>query len=360
MPCSASLRLIIMATGQSARTEFETPLLNLLNQSDVSNEVREEIKKARCFTVAQFANWVDKREDLFKHFVEPSTVKDDLSQLPRLKMAWRQAEAIYAARLDRTAKGLQEEVVDEPLDDTTQQNIEDAFKNFYHWKDFEPEEIGADTILARFFREFNKWKPSMFALSKIKTVAMTNTGQSGHKRQCGAQGISIFIDVDESEGFNTTELLAVLEALEVLANTWALAGCYESDSLEYPGRFAHWQDTTTYAKYFKKHGTRKLLMYTESSVIKYITECEEEFRRRAIAMIRGTDKVPWGAALMKTIKENRHVIQEKEDILVRRVSLAPSDGGRKRGLDSGPAHAQLKQSKKDSEGRPGALGRLRR
>ena len=45
--------------------------------------------------------------------------------------------------------------------------------------------------------------------------------------------------------------------MEVLANTWALAGPYNTESTTYPGMFAHWKDTTLWAKFFKKQDMHK-------------------------------------------------------------------------------------------------------
>ena len=257
-------------------------------------------------------------------------------------MAWRQAEAIYQRSLKRISEGLQDEPLDEALDVGVQDNVEENFKKFYSWKAFQPEEIGADTLLGRVFREFQKWKPSMYAISKVKSVAITQHSTHSAKRHCGG-GVTVTVDgEDDADGYSMAMFLSFLYALEVLCNTWALAGCFDTESKEYPGKFAHWADTTAYYKVIRDNGTKELTQYTEDSVIVYCREVEEEFRRRAISLTRSSEKIPWGAALAKVIKDNSNIWQNKRELLVRRVTLTAHVG------DSGPRSKKGKGSGKDA------------
>ena len=72
----------IMASGKSA-------LLQLLERNSMKSEVSEYLTKAGCLSVAQLANWVDKKEDLLEAVLKRTDLKDDQSQLASLKMAWR-------------------------------------------------------------------------------------------------------------------------------------------------------------------------------------------------------------------------------------------------------------------------------
>ena len=312
--------------ASSSLTEIDTQLQSILDQNDVSKEVQAQMKTAKCLNVARFANWVEDRAELYKHFVEPTVVKDEPSEAPRLKMAWRQAEAIYTRSLKRQSEGLQEEPLDEALDTGVQDSVEVSFRAYYNWRAFQPEEVGADILLGRVYREFQKWKPSMFPVAKVKSVALTNSAPKVTKRQVG-MGVTMVLDGDDdSEGYSTTLFLYFLHALHVLANTWALAGCYDAQCKDYPGKMAHWYDTEQYYATIRDKGTKELAKHTEDSVIAYCTEVEEELRRKAISFTRSADHVPWGAALSKATKENSNLWEEESarGILRRRVSLAPA------------------------------------
>ena len=109
------------------------------------------------------------------------------------------ARGIYARRLKRTSEGLLEDAIDEPLDTGTQTTLEDAFRTKYGWPVLAPEDIGTDSFLRRAHREFISGKPSMFAVSKVKSLAMTQPSSSAGKRRC-APGVAILIEgAEESE-----------------------------------------------------------------------------------------------------------------------------------------------------------------
>ena len=76
--CSlTTLRMAQGAGGSSGnmakakRTDFDSQMLNVLDQNDVGDEVKNAMRDSKCFTVPQFANCVEERTELFKRESAP-------------------------------------------------------------------------------------------------------------------------------------------------------------------------------------------------------------------------------------------------------------------------------------------------
>ena len=149
---------------------LEAAFVHLCEKNSLPDAVRQQFLALKCLSVGQFANWVDQRADLKAAFLDATTCKDDPSVLSRLKMAWRQAEAIVEHNLKRQSEGLQDEALDEPLDSGTQSSVQDTFKKRYGWSTLPPARMGAGALLGRIYREFQHNKPTLYALTKVRTL----------------------------------------------------------------------------------------------------------------------------------------------------------------------------------------------
>ena len=305
-------------------THLDAELKGMLTRAGISDEVLDVFVRMKCTTVSHFANWVDTRADLHKAFLNNvQAAMDDDAQLARLKMCWREAEALYSKRLKRQSEGLLEEVLDQPLDETVQETIEKAFRDKYAWPVLAPDRIGCDSLLGRCHREFQAYKPSMFPVSRVKTVATVQKKEPAAKRQCGG-GVSIVIERDEDdEAHAILSFLEFIDGLDILGNTWTVAGSFDAKSADFPGFFCQWPKTCAYTQHIRREGTLRLREYTEMSVLACAVAAEEAFRCKAIEFVRGDRKFTWGYALEAVTKEHAHIWQDKGDLLVKRARLSP-------------------------------------
>jgi len=283
---------------------MDPKLIAILKRNQIVDPVIQGMLGLGCKTVEDLANWVEKREDLERFFITPIDVaKDDAAQKSRLKMAWRQADAICERALKRQAEGLTEECWDEPLDPEVVTGINEAFKKAYTWRLFPPERVGTDTLVGRVYREFQAFKPTVYSVAKVKTLAISQSKPLAAKRRMG-NGVTITMDnEDDDEDSGCLSLLHYLMAMEVLGNTWVLCGQHQVTFENELVRFVYWPDVTDYMCKLRTEGCALLLENTESSVITYMTTVEEGFRTKAVELTRGDERVPWGKALLRAMKD---------------------------------------------------------
>ena len=122
--------------------------------------------------------------------------------------------------------------------------------------------------------------------------------------------------------------LLFTDMLEVLGNTWAVAGAF---TITYDGSdraYASWPEVYTYVTHVRATTGPYLIEYTELSVVSYATAVEEALRTKAIEYTRGDDSLPWGLALVKAVEKGSSAWDHKKEILQkRRSAAAPPAGG---------------------------------
>jgi len=127
-----------------------------------------------------------------------------------------------------------------------------------------------------------------------------------------------FEGMDDDEGEEIVFFYEYVDNLEITGNTWALCGAYDAKSVAYPGFMAQWPLIVVYTNHIRKEGSARLREYTETSVLKYTKTVEEKLRLKAIDLVRGECKMPWGAALNAVIDRHAHIWQDEAEVLVRR------------------------------------------
>ena len=326
-----------------------TPQLKgLLTRSDVSQVVIDQLEKDKCFEVGHFAKWVDSTAELVTCVLQPLGLKDDMPQKARLKLAWSEAEALHGKMLKRSAEGLEPIDPDEPLDKGTADSLQAAWQKAHNWPALASTRICTDAILGRTHREFMRYAPTIFPVMKVKSLANAQKGGK-KKRQRLAPGLDLeLLDVDEGEQEGATTFLDWLELLEMLGNTWSVAGAFD---VRYEGevqKFVTWPQADKYIKEVKKRASTLLGKFTESSVIDFITNREEALRMEAMELCRSDAKVPWGKALTSVLKDFNHVWQEERQIL---VAIGMSQPNRGRQADPPPSNANAGKGKGKGKGK---------
>ena len=113
--------------------ELKPKLKVLLATSKIEPVVVDEFVRLKCLGIEDFANWMEDRSGLKAVFLDGTNMKDDPGQLARIKMAWRQADAMTTRALGRQASGQAADDLDEPLDPSISGSLHDAFKHAYSW-----------------------------------------------------------------------------------------------------------------------------------------------------------------------------------------------------------------------------------
>jgi hypothetical protein len=261
---------------------------------------------------------VDTKTELPDAILNQSLQKDSVSQLAKLKQAWREAEAHTSRGVRRSAEGLADEAIDEPLQAEVLESMLRTFGTYYNWPKISSDKMGCDSLTSRFRREFDRRQPSMFALARGRSLAATSRSAPVKRSRVSEGVVMEFRDTDVDE---STSFLHMLEQMDLFALTWAVAGCFEVNFENKQVRYVHWMDVTDYMDTFRQKGKEMLAHYSEASVVAFVTVLEEQFRAKAIDLARGSDHTPWGTALTRSLASWAHLWQES------RWRLLPKQGG---------------------------------
>jgi hypothetical protein len=324
---------------------MSTELRSLLVDNDVHQDIINWLGDAaqQCYSIKSFANWVDERSDIDKYVVQcvPSQ-KTSRSQIAAVKQAWREAEGIVSRGLKRSAEGLSEEALDEPLHSDLQRSLEATFEAYYKFT-IEPRRFGYDALLGRFRREFDRRQPSALALTRARSLADSQRTNIVKRRQLAFDVQVEFGNSygDEASDMNRSSsqcLRHLFHALEIFSNTWALAGCFDVEWLQKSGtmiKYVHWQDACFYVQSLKDKADGYVDRgYTQASIYDSLITLETAFRARAIELSRARDPMPWGLALRQALKDESSKWQDDKDKLVK-MGEKPGSGGGGRGGPGG-------------------------
>ena len=313
LPLFLSLTLPLLLRGA-----MEDDLKTLLVDNGVPENVLKWLADNRCLTVKAFANWCDRKEEVSTHILAHiEAVKNDRVALGATKQAWREAEAQVARGIKRSAEGLAEEGQDDPLPDQTQKRIDRQFSDFYQW-DLEPRYKGCDSLLGRVRREMERGAPTLFSATRVRSLADTSRQHESKKHRV-SDYLQLEIDGEaplDSEFTDKDRLRFVLGRYDILANTWATAGCMDVTGTT--SKQCHWQEACRYVQHLRDRVAHLPDKFTESSVVAYLLRVEELLRGHAIEKVRArVGSMRWGEALVHVIKEHTYLWQDHKEMLRR-------------------------------------------
>ena len=186
--------------------------------------------------------------------------------------------------------------------------MERTFK-LYGWKRMDSRRVANDSLLGRLNREFQSRQPSFTNFAKVQTLALTQCSNAP-KVQRLSEGVSLLTGADASATQNSVlDLWKWTNALDVVTNTWAIAGSFEAkqQEIEPSGTatmttYAHYSDLQEYAYEF----THKIIplrrLHGDASIFMYLSTVEEKTRAKALEMARGTTRFAFGYALTQALK----------------------------------------------------------
>jgi len=297
---------------------MDASLSGLLKKNEVHDDIVANLLTLGCTTLDLFANWVDDAADAVKACVEGTSQANVLPQKARVRLAWKTAKALVDKKLKRVAEGIEDFDPEEPLDTGTQGSLENSFQRASGWPALPADRVGSDAIVARFHREFLRRRPTVFQLSQLVTAADSSKLLPAKRQKLAAR---VDIVISGGEGDTTPlpigSLLQILNSLEVVANTWAVAGAYDAIVDAKTVKFAPWPDCLAYSGDVRKRAMKLLDTFTEASVVPYVIDREEAWRLEAIELMRSNDDITWGMAISGVRKNNVSTWQEDHYKLIK-------------------------------------------
>ena len=108
---------------------MNTALRAVLDKNTVAPDIITWMENNGCTDVPTFANWVDETKELQVAILDQcAESKDSRMQKSRLSMAWREADAATTRGVKRTAEGLGEDNLDDPLPSEVFKAVGNAFR----------------------------------------------------------------------------------------------------------------------------------------------------------------------------------------------------------------------------------------
>ena len=305
---------------------FETDLLTLLTVTKPCNPlVIDELIAQGVVSMEDLATHVDGVAD-WNGFVDAVpgqqwAIRESAPIKSKLKQAWHLAFADFQAQ---TAGKLKRKVdrigspslmdIDAPIDEDVFDTVKASHQKAYGWRDMDPRRVGNMNMHGRFERQADKNAVDMYPLLRAKSMAQGQCQTAAKKEKFGEKSFLISAG-DETFAQRKPTIQNWFICCDLFVNTWGVVGVKKVMYLGKETFFCHWQDVEGYMHEFKKKHMELLGCYDEHKIYTYITSVEEMFRASAIAMSRGTERVPFGTALVKSLKENAHLWERNNYLL---------------------------------------------
>ena len=291
----------------SAEPVMDAELIALFESNNVHAAVVEKFRKSRCTKISTFAMWFDDINTGVQPFLESvAEVKEDMSQKPCVKFCAIKAVELTKAQVARSAQGMQDMPLDEPLPAEQHRSIINIAVVLYRWMNLDSRCYVCDSQLAKFRREFIAWQPSTVSLAKLRPLAMSQRNPTAKKLKMTGE-ISIQLGSAVEDGWNSMDIISWPENFALAVRSWAIAGCYDvpeqADSVKQIKMCEFFQaDAYRFEFTCKIRELRE--RFTDGSIVRGLSMCEEAFRAKAVDMCRSEQKIPWGLALWKSLNEN--------------------------------------------------------
>lgn len=294
-------------------------MIDDLRQLLVSNMVPQEcidlLETEGCINMKLFSKWAPDRASMQALVLDKCpTYKASVQALAALLQTFDEAVAIVTEMTRRSSAGLDPDSVDEPLLHAVQQALEAKFMKKYSWQ-LEPKYQPANAMLGRVKREFDKLAPTIFNVTRVRTVFTSNKQQEPKRRKL-ATGVTFTFEQDgEEEDQQALKYRHVFHKYGVLAMCWAMAGNYEVMHEGSKTDFVTWQQSQRYVRTLREKTELLLDSHEEESVVRYLLSVEEQLRGFAVEYTRRSESVPWGLALEQALRDNRDLWSDFKHLL---------------------------------------------
>ena len=309
---------------------MDATLSSLLKSNGVHEDVTKALETAKCHKVEHFANWFDEAKDI-KDFIASTPQRESTGEKAKLKHCWARAKELETRQIKRSAQGLADEPLDDPLPAEQQRDLCASAISKYKWECIDPRTIAADHLFAKIRREFVAWQPSMIELAKVRSLAdAQRNGNSSKKHRSMVNDVTIIVGREDDKATHLT-IVTFMHALEILCKTWIVTGNYDvpiSADATTNRLMVELHEMEQYRLEFKMKIIELLPRFTEASIVRAMVFLEEYFRAKAIEKARSSQKIPWGKGLVQGTTENAHMWAQAREYLVDRYSGNPGTSPR--------------------------------
>ena len=171
----------------------------------------------------------------------------------------------------------------------------------------------------------------MVSLAKLRSLALSQRNPTAKKLKMTGE-ISIQLGAAVEDGWNSMDIISWPENFALAVRSWAIAGCYDVPEQAESAKnikMCEFFQADAYRFEFTCKIRELRERFTDASIVRGLSMCEEAFRAKAVDMCRSEQKIPWGLALWKSLNENVQIWS------VMRESLQHKGGGQAFGNSGG-------------------------
>ena len=264
-------------------------------------------RRAKLYITIHLANWCGYRAE-GSHVILPHTSqRDNAGQLTRLKQSWKEADALVSHSVTRSAEGLAEVSVDEPLSPETQALMTAVFLLVYYWRRLDSRRIGTDTKLGRSRPEFVRHQPSMYHVPRARGLAASQRAAPIRRPRLSEGIVLESRDLDNEDYNDAATLWAYFSCFDIVANTWAAAGCFDVQGQDTTVAHVHRKSMSNYLFDLHRRATEALNTFMAVSVYSYVMTVDKELEDYAIGLARSVRHVLWRQPLLATASTHAHL-----------------------------------------------------
>ena len=120
-----------------------------------------------------FAHWFDDNAEISTFLETIDAAKGNPAQRAAMRFSYTKSKELTTRALKRSAQGLGDESIDEPLPPEHQRDLLARANTLYRWGVIDSRQICCDMQLAKIRREFQNCQPSMLQGGKVRTLAQS-------------------------------------------------------------------------------------------------------------------------------------------------------------------------------------------
>ena len=274
-------------------------LAELFKANDVPDDVLDELARAPflCTTVKHFALYFDDKTEIKTMWAANSEkYKTAGNVIANLKYAWREATNLVETSLKRTAEGLPDENLDDPLRSEVEMSLKAAFLKTYGFNP-PPPWMGVPSLVGRLHREFMKRSHIAPRVNKIKTLGQLNDVGPALKRQRIAADLELVMGASPGT-LAVHHTFSYIQLLQSLLYSMTLAGSFK---VTYHGNakeafMVPLQPCLTHLSNAQCFVGKWASKSFEHDILRKLTEIDETIRNRWAEIFRASDE-PLGVAI---------------------------------------------------------------
>ena len=151
--------------------QLDPELKKLLEDVGCEEELVAHVLARKCYTMDMFEHWANERTPIEESMLKGSKFAEDYPSIALMRSAWERADTKAQRRKKRAIEGLEEMEETSTMDPSAQVELMSKWRQYYQIKRVPAARIVSDTLLNSFKKEFERYMPTPFDFSRIRTQA---------------------------------------------------------------------------------------------------------------------------------------------------------------------------------------------